>query len=403
MARRAQTTPPEAEGDREFDLVLAVCRSAVAAGDEVLRHQVQRLLDFLSSHGTPDKAAAVRELLDGTGRSRSMAPVRLQRSRASVIGEPLTRSVRPPVDKETAVPLLEILWPEQLPTVAPALPEALRAAMDELIAEWHSASELAKIGVSPTRSALIFGLPGTGKTHLALWLAGQLELPVVVARLDGLISSFLGTTSRNIGHLFEFTERYQCVLLLDEFDAVAKLRDDPHEMGEIKRVVNTILQRLDQRMERGMTIGITNHEQLLDPAVWRRFEVQIHLPKPMFEARLAILHTYLRPMALPISHTHFLAWLCGDMSGAEIRTFVHSFKRSTVLSARQEASFVDVCRQVCSLHVERIGETRRQWLQLPDPAAVKALARQEGIELDLVQLGEVFGKAKSTVSRWINS
>lgn len=80
--------------------------------------------------------------------------------------------------------------------------------------------------------------------------------------------------------MFSFANRYNCVLLLDEFDAIAKLRNDPQEVGEVKRVVNTLLQCLDSRKDCGFTIGVTNHEALLDPAVWRRFDVQIEIPKP---------------------------------------------------------------------------------------------------------------------------
>src|SRR6202167_4526051 len=141
---------------------------------------------------------------------------------------------------------------------------------------------------SPGRACMLFGKPGTGKTKLGYWLAERLGLPLVIARLDGLMSSFLRTTARNIGSLFDFANRYRCVLLLDEFDSLAKLRDDPQEVGEIKRVVNALLQNLDGRREVGLTIGITNHPRLLDSAVWRRFEVQLEIPKPDFVIRTEI-------------------------------------------------------------------------------------------------------------------
>lgn len=150
------------------------------------------------------------------------------------------------------------------------------------------------------RTCLIYGPPGTGKTRLALWIAAQLDLPVVSARIDGLVSSFLGTTARNIGNLFAFANRYRCLLLLDEFDAVAKLRDDPQEVGEIKRVVNALLQNLDMRHDVGITVGITNHQRLLDPAVWRRFEVQLEMPRPDFDVRLEIAKSFMPPITPPM-------------------------------------------------------------------------------------------------------
>src|SRR5690606_5258195 len=131
--------------------------------------------------------------------------------------------------------------------------------VEGLLQEWTSEAALQEVGVSPTRSLLIYGPPGAGKTITAHYIAARLGLPLIVARIDGLISSFLGTTARNIANLFDFANRYACVLLLDEFDALAKLRDDPQEIGEIKRVVNTLLQNLDQRRSFGITIAITNH------------------------------------------------------------------------------------------------------------------------------------------------
>src|SRR6188768_626714 len=127
-------------------------------------------------------------------------------------------------------------------------------------------------------------------------------MPVVLARLDGLISSYLGTTARNIAIMFAFAARYRCVLLLDEFDAIAKVRDDPQEVGEIKRVVNALLQNLDSRREVGFTIGITNHPRLLDSAVWRRFEIQLEIPRPDFAMRLALAKAFMVPVKAPDSH-----------------------------------------------------------------------------------------------------
>ncbi|MFM7459509.1 MAG: AAA family ATPase, partial [Burkholderiales bacterium] len=204
-------------------------------------------------------------------------------------GEVLTRNTPLPIDKETARPLADVIFPDEMPAVAPHFEEPLATAARALAQEWRSASALLEMQVEPARTCLIYGPPGTGKTTLALWLSGQLGLPAVVARLDGLISSFLGTTARNVGNLFAFASRYRCVLILDEFDAVAKVRDDPHEVGEIKRVVNALLQNMDIRRGNGLTIAVTNHEALLDPAIWRRFEIQLCVPRPGYAGRLAIL------------------------------------------------------------------------------------------------------------------
>src|SRR6185503_3282947 len=189
------------------------------------------------------------------------------------------------------------------------LTEELESALEALLREWDDDERLRSMGISPTHSCLIFGAPGTGKTLMSMHLAAKLGLPVVLARLDGLMSSFLGTTARNIGTLFEFANRYRCILLLDEFDALAKLRDDPQEVGEIKRVVNTLLQNVDKRTAIGFSIAITNHETLLDPAVWRRFEVRIRVPVPAEQEREKILQQYLQPLPTNPAEIRFLSWV----------------------------------------------------------------------------------------------
>lgn len=398
MAARTTKRAP----DEQFEHVLDVCRAAIQTGEEIPRHQVQRLLEFLEQNGERSKATDLQKLLNSAAKNIGAAPRRLVRSLAQTGREPLGRAVRPPLDKETSAPLADIIWPEELPDAPPILPKQLQELAASFIKEWELSDALLQVGVSPTRSALIYGEPGTGKTHLALWIANQLGMPVVLARLDGMISSFLGTTSRNVGNLFDFAERYQCVLLLDEFDAVAKIRDDPHEMGEIKRVVNTMLQRLDLRQASGVTIGITNHEQLLDPAVWRRFQIQIRMPKPSLEGRVAILQRYLPPIVLSEAEARLLAWSTSDMSGADVQSIVDSVKRLKVVTAAQNLTLVELLRRVADMHNDRIGHEQKRILSMADPQAVKALASAADADGDIQSLMNVFGKSRSTIKRWLD-
>ena len=249
-----------------FPIIQALCRAALAQPSPASRKQVERLRDALKKAGDDKSAATIASLLSGADKMIEVAPSRISRSRAEMPGETLTPKTQLPVDRETAAPLVDVFFPNDLRANAPLFNQTVSEAIHSIIDEWRSFAELQEMNVQPSRTCLIYGAPGTGKTRLALWIAKQLEMPVILARIDGLVSSFLGTTSRNIGSLFAFANRYRCILLLDEFDAVAKLRDDPQEVGEIKRVVNSLLQNLDARSELGIMIGITNKQKLLDPA-----------------------------------------------------------------------------------------------------------------------------------------
>ena len=140
--------------------------------------------------------------------------------------------------------------------------------------------QLLKAGVNVENNLLLYGPPGCGKTSIAQFIANQLNLPLLTVRLDGLVSSLLGSTAKNIHKIFDFASKRECVLFLDEFDVIAKLRDDSNELGELKRVVNSLIQNIDMFSSDSILIAATNHHELLDSAVWRRFNKIISLDQP---------------------------------------------------------------------------------------------------------------------------
>jgi ATPase family associated with various cellular activities (AAA) len=382
----------------------------VAAQTPSLRHQVTRLRDALGSDGDSEASTALTRLLNDAERKGELRPSRLRRSLMVAGDEPITANTPLPVDRETASPLAQVLSLEELPEEPPIFDEHLTIGIDSLIREWEHVDLLTEHGVAPPRACLFYGAPGTGKTELALWIGRQLRLPVVLARLDGLISSFLGTTSRNIGTLFTYAARYRCLLLLDEFDAIAKLRDDPQEVGEIKRVVNTLLQNLDQRTMFGLTIAITNHETLLDPAVWRRFEVQIALPRPGEMQRRAIIERNFEPIRLDEAQATFLAWLTEGHSGAELEGLARSIRRMLAMelldlppqsrtALPMNFALVAAVRQYYSLNSGRLSAERNSRL-IDDQKLMDALVKK-GLTQHTV--GELFGVSGATVSRKVRA
>src|ERR1700730_8105037 len=160
------------------------------------------------------------------------------------------------------------------------LASATRAICDEL-AEEHLRSELLRsYGMEPRNRVLLLGPPGNGKTSLAEALAESLMVPLFTVRYHAVIASYLGETGARLRQMFEEVRTRRCVLFFDEFDAIAKERGDIHETGESKRVVSSLVVEIDAIPNHALAVTATNHPELLDRAVWRRFQIRILLPKP---------------------------------------------------------------------------------------------------------------------------
>lgn len=160
------------------------------------------------------------------------------------------------------------------------LPMSVQEDLDEIVLERKNETLLALRGLEPSRSVLFSGPPGVGKTLASQWIASQVGLPLVSLDLASVLSSYLGTSGRNIRSVLDFAKSNTCVLLLDEFDALAKARDDDGDVGELKRIVNVLLVELDRWDNRSFLIAATNHPQLLDPAIGRRFDRIVNFPLP---------------------------------------------------------------------------------------------------------------------------
>ena len=156
----------------------------------------------------------------------------------------------------------------------------VRSAVSDLVEEQQRADLLRSYNLEPRHRVLLTGPPGNGKTSLAEGLAESLAVPILSVRYDALIGSFLGETASRVRQLFDFVCNRKCVLFFDEFDTIAKERGDTHETGEIKRVVSSLLLEIDRLPSYVLVVTATNHPELLDRAVWRRFQVKIELPRP---------------------------------------------------------------------------------------------------------------------------
>lgn len=383
-----------------FNIVSALCRQIVKEGaSPAALTQIERLYEAVKDDERTKEANLLARLLKKANENNALVPSKIELSRANILnGQVLTPNTKPPSDKESGAPLCEIFFPEQTGhTEMPILDNELERAVNGLISEWDNLSELEKIGVSPALTSLIFGAPGTGKTKLAHFIAKKLELPLVVARLDGLVSSFLGTSARNITNLFDFASRYKCILLLDEFDAVAKARDDKQEVGEIKRIVNTLLQCLDARSKSGITIAITNHETLLDPAVWRRFNARIFVPRPNDVSRRLILNNYLPPLPITDIEMDFLVWMSDGYTGSDLENMSNTLKRHSIIHAKHTDNFLDSIRAFLLVSSSDDINNARDLVLNGEEELANAL---HDYGMSQKNLAILFNKHPSTISRW---
>lgn len=213
------------------------------------------------------------------------------------------------------------------------LPSVVKKLTEELIEEQFRSDVLRSYSLEPRHKIMLVGEPGTGKTSYAEALAERLMIPLYVVRYDALIGSYLGETAMRLRQLFDFVSTRKCILFFDEFDTIGKERGDSHELGEIKRVVSSLLMMTDSLPSYTIVIGASNHAELLDRAVWRRFQIRIELPMPDKSNIKQWLELFASKYALNFQYD--LSKLATELEGynfGDIETFALTVMRRHVLA-----------------------------------------------------------------------
>lgn len=254
-----------------------------------------------------------------------------------------------PVDNDSRLDMVEVTMSDEF-NDSLVLPIITNTKLDMYIQNLKKRDKFIDLGLNLPESLLLYGPPGCGKTSIAHYISKQTGLPLVTAKLDGLVSSLLGSTAKNIRKIFEYAQDRPCILFLDEFDAIAKARNDEHEVGELKRVVNSLLQNIDNFNRDSILIAATNHEKLLDPAVWRRFSNTIEVPKPTKSEILELVKLFTMKMSNNfVNDTKKLgviASLLEGVSPSEIKIICINAMRRSVLLEEESLSYGNLLFQI---------------------------------------------------------
>jgi SpoVK/Ycf46/Vps4 family AAA+-type ATPase len=231
-----------------------------------------------------------------------------------------------PIDADSRLSLVKHDYPIFMGE-APVLSDDLRGRIDQVVVERERVEVLEAQGLPPTRSLLFVGPPGVGKTMTAHWLAHRLGRPLITLDLATVMSSYLGKTGANIRSVLNYAKGVDSVLLLDEFDAIAKRRDDDGDIGELKRLVNVLLQEIDDWPSSSLLIAATNHGDLLDPAIWRRFDDVLTFGLPDISVRRKFIYSLFdRDEELSV-WVPVLVELWADTSPSDIKRRVRAIRR----------------------------------------------------------------------------
>jgi len=371
---------------RFINELIRIVNGALHLDTEKVRNYTAFLAEKLDAEGEHSTAERLRKLLHGS--DHQLRPA----------GAAFARVL--PVDPESRFPLIEQV---NTRTAEPGvlLPQRQWDLVREFlsVAKSHAQSD-APGGAS--LSLLLYGPPGTGKSRLARHIASELKLDLYLARLDGLISSFLGSTAKNIRALFEFASSRPCVLFLDEFDAIAKLRGDTQELGELKRVVNSFIQNLDALGPETIVLAATNHQDLLDSAIWRRFSYRVEFDFPTPELRSELWGQFVPKPGFSARELKLLVDLTDGFSGSDIREACLRLERRHQATGR--ASGPEQAFEILLNLAGGEGEARRflsSIRKLPSSHLAAAALRRRNPKLySHAAVAALLGVSKPTIFRW---
>lgn len=308
--------------------IIALLKSHIAGDEDRFLATAMQLAAHEARQGHGKVATELRDLIDAAKSKdaaieRKVAPVPMAQPKGELAG------------------LLAVRYPD-LRLSEMVLPETISSRLQRVLLEQRQQENLRSHGLRPRRKLLLIGPPGAGKTMTAASLAGELRLPLFTVVLDGLITKFMGDTAGKLRLVFDAMNATRGVYFFDEFDAIGAKRAERNDVGEIRRVLNSFLQFLEQDDSQGLIIAATNHPELLDKALFRRFDDVVEYALPDADLVQRILKARLTAF-----DTRGLAWdeaaeAAVGLSPAEVVRSAENAAKSVVLAGRKRVTLAEL-------------------------------------------------------------
>ncbi len=360
-----------------FDLIPKLVRSSLEAN----KKNIEATALMIARKIKKDYPAAAEEITKALAYSRLDSPVT-----RSIDMQPL------PVDKETRYSLVKIEEPIEIPD--PILEDFIRQQLEDFIKERQIIEDFLREDIVPPNSILLEGPPGVGKTYIAFWLAYRLNTPIITLDLASSISSYLGRSGQNIRNIFDYAKSQRTILFLDELDAIAKRRDDAGDLGELKRLVNVLLKELEDCPSSCVILGATNHPELLDKAIWRRFDRTLTISMPDERERRSLLIRHLRKFGdgLKKDTLDYLVKHAKNVNAADICKLSEHMKRRAFLSPNEPLQLI----ALSELYKIKPLSTKE------DKTNICRLLKKEFSGLSLRDISMITQIPSTTVSRYLS-
>lgn len=365
-----------------FIEISRIVESALSGDKNRVIAYVKQLSSKLQKKGYADEATELNKYL--------------HYNRNGTIGASSAAISKLPVDSESRLSLADYTYPSK-GDVKLVLPDKVTQKIQDFLEYVRNSNKLILNGVGLTPNMLMYGPPGVGKTELAKYIASELELPLLTARMDALISSYLGSTAKNIRLLFDHANTFPCILFLDEFDAIAKLRDDQFELGELKRVVISLLQNIDTLSANNILLAATNHQHLLDSAIWRRFTYKVEIQLPETNERKSLIKIFLKNYASKKLDFDMLARVSNGLSGAALKQICEDVMRRVIISKQRTVRENDILKEML------LAKLPNDFIfDINNDKYLNMLHSEFKSVIPQFKMAELFSTSDATISRKIN-